>query len=135
MITAESAVTRYWLREDGIVIGRDINTDIYRTAAVTNATLDVLAELSGPEKRPALWDPRAFDRIHAEGWLVLVERLPAMVTALAILVDDDVEPLLGTFPQHIDALFFPVRLFREEEQAIEWLRGFLDTPPASPAVE
>ncbi len=126
MITAESAVTRYWLRDDGIVIGRDVNTDVQRTAAVTNATLDVLAELSGPEKRPALWDPRAFDRMYPEGWLVLIERLPEMITALAILVDDDVEPFLGTFPQHMDSLLFPVRLFRDEDKAIEWLQGFLN---------
>ena len=126
MITAESAVTRYWLRDDGIVIGRDINTDVYRTEAVTKATLDVLAELSGPEKRPALWDPRAFDRMHPEGWLVLIERLPDLINALAILVDDAVLPFLGTFPEHMDSLLFPVRLFRDEEEAIEWLRGFLD---------
>ena len=126
MITAESAVTRYWLRDDGIVVGRDINTHIERTSAVTNDTLDVLAELSGPGLRPALWDPRAFDKMYPEGWIVLVERLPEIVSALAILIDDAVEPFLGTFPQHMDALLFPVRLFREEDAAIAWLQGFLD---------
>lgn len=125
MITAESAVTRYALRRDGIVIGRDINPEIERTAAVTHDNMDVLADLIGPGLRPGLWDPRAFDRIHPQGWVVLIERLPEMISALAIVVDDQLEDLLGAFPQYMDALLFPVRKFRDEEEAIIWLTGFL----------
>jgi hypothetical protein len=126
MKQAESAITRYWLRDDGIVIARSINTDVERTAKATRETLVVLGQLVGTKPRPGLWDARGLSKTSPKGWVVLVQMLANFAIALAILVDDDLEAALGTFPERMDSFLFPVRLFRDEDEAIEWLQGFLD---------
>ena len=124
MRTVSTAVTEYTLRDDGIVIGRDRDTDIHRDTAVVTESMDALADLVGGKPAPGLWDPRALTRVYPEGWMVLINRLPDLLSSLAILVNDELESLLGAFPVLMDSMLFPVRLFREESEALEWLSQF-----------
>lgn len=126
MRTAATSITEYTLRDDGIVVGRDVNSAIHRDTAIVTESMDTLAELLGGEPCPALWDPRALTRVYPEGWVVLIHRLPDLVTALAIVINDELEALLGTFPGLMDSMLFPVRMFRAESEALDWLAQFLD---------
>ena len=126
MRTAATPITEYTLRDDGIVVGRDVNPSIHRDTAIVTESMDTLAGLLGGEPRPALWDPRVLTRVYPEGWVVLIHRLPDLVTALAILVDDELEALLGAFPGLMGSMLFPVRMFREESAAFGWLAQFVE---------
>ncbi|MDJ0498115.1 MAG: hypothetical protein QNJ89_09810 [Acidimicrobiia bacterium] len=126
MRTAATPITEYTLRDDGIVVGRDVDTPIHRDTAMVTESMDALAELTGGKLSPGLWDPRALTRVYPEGWVVLIQRLPDLLSALAILVNDELESLLGAFPGLMDSMLFPVRMFRDETEALDWLAQFLE---------
>ena len=77
------------------------------------------------ERRPALWDVRGMARPRPGAWTVLIERIAELITAVAILMDPD-ENNVGPWPDAIDSLLIPVRVFTTEDEAIDWLTTFVD---------
>ena len=116
----------YTLRDDGIVVGRAVNPEIVRTADDVAESFDRLDELIDGVRRPGLWDPREVQEFPPAAWRMLITRLERSMVALAILTDEKMETALGRFPEAIDALLIPVRLFRDEDSAIEWLARFVE---------
>ena len=126
MKIVESAIARYTLRDDGIVVARAINPKAPRNRESTAATLDVLGGLIGEEPKPVLWDHRATPRLEPEAWVQVIGRVGKMLVALAIVTDEGSSPKLGTYPNAIGALLVPTREFTDQDQAIAWLRQFQD---------
>ena len=122
----ETETTRFILTDDGIVVGRAVNPHVPRTAQNVSDALDQLEHLIGGEPRPGLWDPRAVDRFPPEAWRAMITRLDGSLVALAILIDERGADAFGAFPDAIDALMMPVRVFRDETEAMTWLRQFAD---------
>lgn len=114
----------FTLREDGIVVGRAVNPDRIRTAEDVATSFDQLDEMTGGVRMTGLWDPRALRHFPAPAWRMLVSRLEQSLLALAIMTDEHMESALGGFPRAIDSFLIPVRLFRDEAAAIEWLSQF-----------
>ena len=52
------------------------------------------------------------------------------MAALGIVLEESDVHLLGAFPEVMNSLLIPVRVFADEESALRWLRGFVD--PDSP---
>ena len=126
MKSMETETTRFILTDDGIVVGRAVNQHVPRTAQNVSDALDQLEHLIGSEPRPGLWDPRAVDRFPPEAWRAMITRLDGSLVALAILIDERGADAFGAFPDAIDALMMPVRVFRDETEAMTWLRQFAD---------
>ena len=126
-----TAITEYTIRDDGIVVGRDINPETPRTAETIAESSDRLADVAQGKLLPGLWDARAVPDFPLSVWQVFVDRIDKAAVALAILVDADMEQAFGVFPAVMDSMLIPVRLFVDEGQAIDWLRQFV-VPRADP---
>lgn len=111
-------------RDNGIVVGRDINPETPRTAQNIADSFDRLAALTQGKRLPGLWDARAVPEFSLNLWLVFVTRIEEVAAALAILVNTEAESAFGAFPAAMDSMLIPVRLFREEDKAIDWLGQF-----------
>lgn len=126
MRTVQSDITRFTLRDDGIVTAIAIEPDTPRDRATMEGNLDALESLVAGTPRPVLWDPRVVRGFHPDAWRVIIRRSPPLVVAAAILVDDETEERLGAYPTAIGSLLFPMATFRSEEEAIDWLQAFVD---------
>ncbi|MDJ0954509.1 MAG: hypothetical protein QNJ81_12600 [Acidimicrobiia bacterium] len=126
MKTAETATARYVLRDDGIVTAVELNPELERTEELVAEALDTLEAIVDGVPRPGLWDPRPLVTAFPAGWSQLLDRLEDLVSALAILVDDETPGARGLFPALLDSPYVPVRIFREEQRALDWLAGYVD---------
>ena len=126
--TFTTEITEYSIRDDGIVLARDINLGTPRTRQNVAASLDSLAEVTGGQLHPGLWDARSVPEFPPSVWQEFVDRIDKVLIALAILVDSDVERTLGPFPTVMNSMLIPVRLFRTADEALDWLRQFVDQP-------
>ncbi len=126
METFTTEITEYTIRADGIIVGRDINPDTPRTAKSVAESFNRLAEVLQGQRLPGLWDARSVPDFPLTVWQVFVNRVDKVVTALAILVDESGERRMGGFPEVMNSMLIPVRLFRDQDAAIEWLRQFVD---------
>jgi hypothetical protein len=126
MRTIESGITRYSLRDDGIVAAVGISPETVRDGTNMAESLDALQRLVGDTPRPVLWDPRAVQRFQPEAWMELISRTPSLIVAVAILTDDATDERLGGYPETIDSRLFPMRRFRSEEAALTWLSQYLN---------
>ena len=97
-----------------------------RTAEDVAESFDRLDQLIGGVRRPGLWDPRDISSFPAGAWRMLIARLEKSFVALAILIDESMEPALGAFPAAIDSLLIPVRIFHDEDEATQWLQQFVE---------
>jgi hypothetical protein len=80
----------------------------------------------GGKARPVLWDPAGTLPLEPDGWQTIVDRLSDMMSALGIVIDEEEAPLLGAFPESINALLIPVRIFDDEATARGWLLQFVE---------
>jgi hypothetical protein len=126
MRSIETATTHFTVTDGGILVGRAINLETPRTAQNTVDAFDRLDNLLGGRRLPGLWDPRTVDRFPPQAWRAMISRLEGSLLALAILADDETERAMGSFPATIDALMVPVRVFRDESEAMKWLQQFVD---------
>ena len=126
MQTFSTAITKYTIRDDGIVVGRDINPETPRTAVNIAESFDRLSVVAQGRRFPGLWDARLAPEFPFSVWQVFVDRISEAVGALAILVDNEADPAFGAFPKVIDSMLIPVRLFQDEDEAIAWLGQFVD---------
>ena len=88
--------------------------------------MDIPFQLSGGGRRQLVFvveDPQQGETLRRSRGSCL----GASLVALAILVDDRVAGALGAFPHAIDSLMMPVKLFRDEAEAMTRLREFLDS--------
>ncbi len=126
MKTVETATTRFELRDDGIVTAVELDPELERSEELVAEALDTVVSLLDGVPRPGLWDPRPLARAFPPGWRLLLDRLEDIVTVLAILLDEDTPGSDGLFPTLVQSQFVPTRIFRDEEEALSWLRTYVD---------
>ena len=112
-------------RKDGLIIGRETNFHLPREPQVVQEAMKATWKLAGGEPCAALWDMRGSPRPSPESWRLFIHRLPEIFFALAILADEQAVSFLGAFPAAIDNLLVPVRVFGQEDEATQWIEGFL----------
>lgn len=120
----ESDYSHYAIHDDGIATATPRKPQHPRTPELMMQALDDLERFLAGTPRPILWDPRTVVPLPPGAWRAIIERLETIVVALAILVDDEQEHGLGSFPAAIDTLLLPVRLFTDEAEARTWLVQF-----------
>ena len=129
MRVVETPFSRLSLCDDGILEAHPIQRDAPRDAALLSDTLDAMETVAGDRPRPVLWDPAGTLPLRPDGWQAIVDRVNGLFEALAIVIDSAEEPLLGAFPQIMDSLLMPVRVFDDETAARQWLLQFADRQP------
>ncbi len=128
MKRVETATTRYELLDNGIVTALEINPELERSKELVAEALDALEELLDGRRFPGLWDPRPLIKVFPPGWRQLLDRLDDLVTALAVVVDEDTPGVKGLYPTLMQSQYVPVRLFFDEDEAMQWLAGHTDAP-------
>ena len=123
--------SRIVLCDDGIIEAMPAVLEVRRGSELMTAGLDAISQLAGTQRRPVLWKPSGTLPLRPEGWQVIVARLEQTVSALAMVVDVEEEPLLGAFPTAIDSLLIPAQVFHDAVEAREWLLPFVD--PGEPS--
>ncbi|MCP4307055.1 MAG: hypothetical protein GY926_08700 [bacterium] len=131
MRVEETPYNRITLFDDGIIEATPLMPHIPRRAGLIGGALDTIARLAGSERRPVLWIPTGILPLPPDAWQTIVARVERIVSALAIVVDPEDEPLLGAFPASIDSLLIPARVFNDRADAREWLLQFVDTGEGS----
>jgi len=85
------------------------------------------AGLCKNEARPILVDIRNVKSITAEARSHLAGEEGAKVTrAVAMLIGNPLSKILGNFFLGLNKPSFPCKLFTSEQEALLWLRGFLE---------
>jgi hypothetical protein len=119
-------ISRLWLAADGIgrveyLPGAKVTVDALR------AQFDGAFRLSGGKAVPALVDIREIAFADREATSFLAGAEVARVTkAAAALVDSPMSRYLGNFFIRFYRPPYPTRLFTSEEEALKWLKEFLD---------
>lgn len=125
MPTAETPTMTFSLRNDGIIVGRGKPSVRLRTEPEVAANLAVMDELLGDEPAPALWFPDELLRYEPDALQRLIHGLLDRLTAVAIVASDP-PPALAAFPDAVNALLLPTRIFEKESDAVSWLLQFVE---------
>lgn len=116
----ETGGSEVWL-EDDIVHVRSTGTR--STSESVSRTFDAIQLLAGRTPRPVFFDARSWPGGETPAWITAIERLPKFFTAVAILFDEESRPEVGHYPETIDRLVIPFRMFTDRNDAF----GFLST--------
>lgn len=114
----ETGGSEVWL-EDYIVHVRSTGTR--STSESVSHTFDAIQRLAGGTPRPVFFDARSWPGGETLAWITAIERLPEFFTAIAILVDEESRPALGHYPETIDRLVIPLRIFTDRTDALDFL--------------
>jgi hypothetical protein len=118
-------VARLWLADDGI-----FHIEHFPGAEVTREdaqeTMDAYLQLRGGVSRPLLVGTRGMKSL-ARGARALYasEEAARVASAVALIIDTAVSRVLGNFYLGLSKPHIPSRLFTDEAEALEWLKGFL----------
>ncbi len=110
-----------WIDSNGFI--RAQTGGEYRPMDFVEHTLNGASALTADGRRQGVLDARSFTSASPQAWVVFIERLASVVTALAILVSDETSPQINRFQAEIDSLPVPCRPFTDEESAVTWLRS------------
>ena len=117
---------RYFIGEDGILRAIPIPAVEY-TLAVAEENLRAMASLVGSDRRcPLLTDGRNVKSSTREARMRYTAELPRIVSAMAVLVGSPASRVTGNIYLAVNKPSFPTRLFTSEEEALVWLKGFVD---------
>ena len=107
--------------DDGDVI-RVIGIGAQHTPATVVETFAAVQELSGSDRMPILFDARDWGEIELPSWVQFVSNIERVCLAAAVLVEpDDLTQYVGIFPDVVDRLVIPFRVFEEEADALAFL--------------
>lgn len=112
--------------DDGILEAHPLERDEPRTAALLSQTMEALALVASGGPRPVLWDPAGTVPLPPKGWQAIIDRLQGVMAALGIVLDASEAHLLGAFPDSMNSLLIPCRVFADESDARSWLQQFVD---------
>ena len=124
MTTAKSTVMHFTLRDDGIVWAES-QPGIEPTAALLDEAEEACRIVRGGKKRPALWSVRDLTKPRPEAWVNFIQNAPNNLTAIAVVGTTEQVAMLGAFPDRMNTMLLPFRLFDDDVPALEWLMGFV----------
>lgn len=120
----QTSITRFWLGEDGIA--RVIYLpDSVVTLEAAKEYIKSAMENDG-ESRPVLSDIRNVRGSTREARLFYASDEAASITkAVAILVNSPLSRVMGSFFIGLSKPKYPIKIFTDEVNAINWLKRFL----------
>lgn len=120
----ETTAARLWLDDEGIIRYVSIGTE--STAATVAEGFAAIREVAGGKRVPILFDSRAWPKGDPGSWSRFIASLESVCVAAAVITNPRSEKAMGAFPQLVDNLLIPFRLFADEEQALDFLRSHLN---------
>lgn len=117
---------KMWLDEDGIVCIEMLpNAEV--TLADAQEAADARFKLAGGRRRPLFVDIRKTKSVTREARAQYArESAQRSVSALALYVDSKISTIMGNFFISYNKPPYPARLFVSKEEAIKWLKGFIE---------
>ena len=94
---------------------------VHSTRASVDETLRVARELVGDTRGPMLFDARRWPGGDAEGWASVIASIGELFSTTAMLVSEEMVDEIGPFPDAIDRLVIPFKIFTDESEAKEFL--------------
>jgi hypothetical protein len=121
-----SSVARLWLGEDGIV--RIIHhPDVEVTLADAEDTMVAYLKINQGKRCPLYVDTKTMKSLTREArHYYASEEAARVASAVAIIVGTPVSKVLGNFYLGLSNPRLPTRLFSDEDEALEWLKGYLE---------
>lgn len=116
---------RLWLGDDGIVRiiwapGAEV------TLADAEESMDAYLRVNEGKSRPMLVDTKSMKSLAREArHYYASEEAARVASAVGIIVGTPVSKVLGNFYLGLSNPHLPTRLFSVEDEALEWLKGFL----------
>ena len=122
----ETRTQKIWLGEDGILY-----TIVLPGAGLTLAEAQRITEaefkLAGGQKHPMFVDIRQVKSITREAREHFAgESVWRFVLAVALCIQSPLSRVIGNFFMGYNKPLFPTRLFTSEDEAINWLHGFME---------
>jgi hypothetical protein len=117
---------KLWLGKDGIVRiiwvpGAEVTLDDARE------TMAAYLRIYQGKKRPLYVDTKTMKSLTREARQYFAgEEAARVASAVAILVSTPVSRVLGNFYLGVSAPHLPTRLFDSEDEALEWLKWYLE---------
>jgi hypothetical protein len=122
----ETSIGKVWLDEEGI-IREKVHAGSVIDLDVAKEEIAAYAVLCKNEARPILVDIRNVKSITGEARSHLAGEESAKVTrAVALLIGSPLSRIIGNFFLGLNKTSFPSKLFTSVEEALTWLRGFLE---------
>ena len=120
----ETSIGKMWLDEEGIIrvkmnAGSVIELEEVKEVVAARSTL------SKGKKRPLLVDIRALRSVSAEARSYFAGEEEA-VCAIAGIIGSPLSRIISNFFLGLNKPSYPFKLFTSEEEALKWLRGFLE---------
>jgi hypothetical protein len=119
-----TSAARVWLAEDGILhvssLGVESTEDSVRELQA--AKLDLV----GKARVPMLFHGENWPRGTPRSWGKFVSIIESMSYAVAVVISPMSLKAMGAFPQLLDDLLIPFRVFESEEPALAFLRQHLN---------
>lgn len=122
----KSRVAKLWLGEDGIVrIIHFPGAEV--TLADAQETMACYLKLYEGKRRPLFIDTKTMKSMTRETRQYYSgEEAAKVASAAAIIVGTPVSRVIGNFYIGLSNPHLPSRLFSSEDEALEWLRGYIE---------
>ena len=123
---SKTQTARIWLGEDGIIRISLIGV-MSEGLAIAQENLEAVSQVSQSKIRPVFADIRNIRSIGAEERKFYARmETKGVINAVALLVDSPLSRVIGSFFLGLNKLPVPTRIFTSEEQALAWLRSFIE---------
>lgn len=106
--------------DDGVV--RYVSIGVASTAQSVDENMQVVRKITAGERVPILFDAREWPKGDPASWARFISVVEGVCTAAGVVASPTSEKALGRFPEFIDDLVIPFRVFHDEDAALEFLR-------------
>ncbi len=122
----ETSIAKVWLDEEGI-IREKINEGSVIELEEAKEEIAAYSSFCKEKKRPLLVDIRGVKSVSAEARNYFAgEEGAEAVCAIAGIVGSPLSRIIGHFFLGLNKPSYPAKLFTSTEEALMWLRGFLE---------
>ena len=92
------------------------------TADSVGESLRIVNELTGGKRVPILFDSRDWPRGDPASWVRFISMIEAVCLAAGVVANPESVRAMGRFPDFLDDLVIPFKIFEDEEDALSFLR-------------
>lgn len=110
-----------WLDDEGIV--HMVATGVPSTAQSVEENMRLVHDLTDGKRAPIFFLAEKWQYGDPASWGRLIELIESVCSAAAVLMPEANWPKMGRFPELLDALVMPFRMFSDEAAAMAFLRS------------
>ena len=122
----ETRTSQFWLNEDGILWVKTL-PQAYYTLADAQKNVEIMHQLADGQKRPVLVEMKQIKGMDGDARAYSAgDNVEGITLALAMVIGSTLGKTLGNLWLGINKPPFPSKIFVSEEEAITWLKDFLE---------